>query len=208
MILQFGCIAPFGMFTAFNYKRIAFDRNPYFLENDHLVTTIGSIGIICNGLFRSAWGVLFDHFSFRKLTIAINVCLLVLCGLILFAVENVVTYFIIIPCIYLSYGGVYALLPTQSVRVLGPVIGSRLFWLVFSGLSLAAAIQFVVQYGFLTALEHDGYYYCIGTFFLLEIIGLAITLLVHYDYEESENHLATKVKKDEEKEEPVKWCLY
>jgi hypothetical protein len=41
LIFQFACIAPFGMFTAFNYKRIAFERNPYFLENDHLITTIG-----------------------------------------------------------------------------------------------------------------------------------------------------------------------
>lgn len=59
--------------------------------------------------------------------IAINVFLLLFCGLILVAVKNVATYFIIIPGIYLSYGGLYAILPTQSIRVLGPVVGSKLF---------------------------------------------------------------------------------
>lgn len=185
LIFQFACIAPFGMFTAFNYKRIAFERNPYFLENDHLITTIGSVGIICNGLFRSAWGILFDHFSYRKIIITINICLLAFCGLILIAVQNVVTYFLIIPGIYLSYGGLYAILPTQSVRVLGPVIGSKLFWLLFGGFTLAAIIQFTLQYFLLTYLGSDGYYYCLGTFFVLQIIGLIIGIAIHYEYEES-----------------------
>lgn len=80
------CIAPFGMFTAFNYKRIAFDRNSYFLENDHLVTTIGSVGILCNGLFRLVWGYLFDHLSFRTISIFINWALMLFSALILLAV--------------------------------------------------------------------------------------------------------------------------
>lgn len=112
--------------------------------------------------------------------IAINVFLLLFCGLILVAVKNVATYFIIIPGIYLSYGGLYAILPTQSIRVLGPVVGSKLFWLVFMGFTIAATIQFTVQYFFLTYLGSDGYYYCLGTFFVLEIIGLVISLKVHY----------------------------
>lgn len=29
--IQFACLASYGMFIAFNYKRIAFDKNPYFL---------------------------------------------------------------------------------------------------------------------------------------------------------------------------------
>lgn len=167
LMLQYACVAPFGMFMAFNYKRLAFDRNDYFLENDQLVTTIGSVGIFCNGLFRTAWGHLFDHLSYKQIIITINTCLLVFSALVLFAVQNVVAYFAIIPCIYLSYGGLYALLPTQAVRVLGPVVGSRLFWLLFSGFSIAAVIQFTLQYFILTALGKDGYIYCIGTFFLL-----------------------------------------
>lgn len=154
------------MFTAFNYKRIAFDRNPYFLENDHLVTIIGSVGIICNGLFRSGWGYLFDHVTYRKIIFAINILLMIFCGLILLAVQNVVAYFFIIPLTYLAYGGLYALLPTQTVRMLGPVVGGKLFWVMFSGFSGAAVVQFVIQYIFLTPERGlDGYFICLGIFF-------------------------------------------
>lgn len=107
------------MFTAFNYKRIAFDRNPYFLQNDHLVTIIGSVGILCNGLFRLVWGFLFDHLSFKTIIIFINCALMVFSALILVAVQNPISYFFIVPFIYLSYGGIYAILPTQTVRIFG-----------------------------------------------------------------------------------------
>lgn len=119
VIIQIACIAPFGMFMAFNYKRMALERNDDFKKDDRLITLIGSIGILCNGLFRLGWGYLFDHISYKKIVTTINICLLSFCGVILFAVKNPVTYCLIIPCIYLSYGGLYAITPTQSVRILG-----------------------------------------------------------------------------------------
>jgi hypothetical protein len=82
----------------------------------------------------------------------------------------------IIPCIYLTYGGLYAITPTQSVRMLGKVAGSKLFWLIFGGFSLAAFIQFTIQYILLSSLGNDGYYYCIGSFGLLQIIGLLVSI--------------------------------
>ena len=82
--------------------------------------------------------------------------------------QNVVAYFFIIPIIYSTYGGLYALLPTQAVRVLGPIAGAKLFWLMFSGFSIAALIQFTIQFIFLTpAMGSNGYIYCIGIFFAL-----------------------------------------
>lgn len=64
LILQYSLVVPFGLFTAFNYKELAFYLNPYFKEHDHLITIIGSVGILANGLFRSAWGYLFDKIAF------------------------------------------------------------------------------------------------------------------------------------------------
>lgn len=84
--MQVACIAPFGMFMAFNYKRMAFERNPYFLENDHLVTIIGTVGILSNGLCRSLWGFLFDHVIYKHIVVTINFILLLCCTLILKAV--------------------------------------------------------------------------------------------------------------------------
>lgn len=101
------------------------------------------------------------------------------CALILLAVQNVVAYFFIISLIYLAYGGLYALLPTQSVRLLGPVIANKLFWVMFSGFSGAAVVQFTVQYIFLTTQRGlDGYYICLGIFFGLEVVGFFIGLFL------------------------------
>lgn len=165
---------------AFNYKRLAFDRNSYFLSNDHLVTLIGTVGILSNGLCRSIWGYIFDHVSYKAIVVTINFCLLFSCAIVLKAVENAVTYFILIPFIYVTYGGLYAITPTQCVRLLGHEVGSKLFWLIFGGFSISAIIQFVVQYFFLTYLGKDGYYWCFGTFFVLLLIGLTISLTARF----------------------------
>lgn len=74
---------------------------------------------MCNGLFRLMWGYLFDHFPFEKLILAINLVLFLCCGSILFAVNNFYTYMLVVTFNYLAYGGTYALIPTQTFRVLG-----------------------------------------------------------------------------------------
>jgi hypothetical protein len=98
----------------------------------------------------------------------------------LLAVQNVVAYFFIVPITYLAYGGLYALLPTQSVRILGSFLGAKLFWVTFSGFASAAVIQFIIQYFILTHLDNDGYIYCIGIFLILLLIGLAIGVFITF----------------------------
>jgi hypothetical protein len=100
--------------------------------------------------------------------------------LVLLAVQNVVAYFFIVPITYLAYGGLYALLPTQSVRILGSFIGAKLFWLIFSGFAIAAVIQFIIQYFILTYFGNDGYIYCIGIFLILLLIGLVIGIFIKF----------------------------
>ena len=119
MTIFLACIVPFGAFIASNYKDLAFDMNSDFESQDHLITIIGSIGILCNGVFRSMWGILFDKFSYRLLTNIISVVLMLACSSLLVAVHNYVTYMILVISVYMSYGGLYAIMPTQSVRVLG-----------------------------------------------------------------------------------------
>jgi len=122
------------------------------------------------------WGYLFDHISYKKIIVTINLSLFTLSCVVLLAVQNSVAYFIVIPCIYLCYGGLYAITPTQSVRMLGSVVGAKLFWLIFGGFSISAILQFTLQYILLNSFGNDGYYYCIGTFGFLQLIGLAISL--------------------------------
>ena len=141
--------------------------NPYFKEHDHLITIIGSAGIFANGLFRSMWGILFDRFSFEKLITAINIVLLACCCTIYFAVNSFGLFLCVIIFNYLGYGGTFALLPTQAVRVLGSEAGAKTFWVTFSGFSFASIIQFAIHYFIITAKGKDGFKYCLIIFFVL-----------------------------------------
>jgi nitrate/nitrite transporter NarK len=80
---------------------------------------IGTIGIFSNGLFRFCWGFLFDYFSYKTIVFIINSCLILCCISVLFAVEHTATYFFIVICIYINYGGIFAIAPAQSFKMLG-----------------------------------------------------------------------------------------
>ena len=64
---------PFGIFIAFNYKEYGFTR----IEDDAFLTTVGSTGAVFNGLGRLFFGIMFDKFSFKLVSSAINMGLLV-----------------------------------------------------------------------------------------------------------------------------------
>ena len=173
------------MYLAFNYKGLAFQENSYFLEHDHLITIVGSLGILANGLFRIMWGYLFDKFSFETLIRTINLVLLACCALVLLAVEYFASYLVLVIMSYLAYGGIYALMPTQCVRVMGQKVGTKVFWAVFSGFSISAVLQFCIQYFLVTNYGTKGYLYCVIIFLALEIVGLIMSFKIKFDYVES-----------------------
>ena len=51
----------FGVFTAGVYKSVALD----FLS-DHVLTTAGALGSVCNGGSRIMWASLQDKFGFKR----------------------------------------------------------------------------------------------------------------------------------------------
>lgn len=67
--------AAFGIFVAFNYKSFAFTS----FTNDKLISFIGSMGALANGMFRFFWGYMLDKYSFRIISTIINCALLIVC---------------------------------------------------------------------------------------------------------------------------------
>lgn len=189
LIIQYALVVPFGLFVAFNYKEIAFYLNPYFKEHDHLITIVGSVGIFSNGLFRSMWGILFDTFSFEKLISAISIVLLLCCAAIYFAVNNFLLYLVVIVLNYLAYGGTFALLPTQAVRLMGSNSASQTFWATFSGFSCSSIIQFTIHYLLITNYGKEGFKYCFLIFFGLELAGVIMACTIKYRYSQEEMDL-------------------
>ena len=90
---------------------------------------------------------------------------------------------IVVPISFFCYGGTFGIFPTQTVRIFGEKLGGNIYWIVFSGFSLAGIIQFLGHYLFVSFLgTGTGYNYLIGLFILLELIGLLISIRVKYDY--------------------------
>ncbi len=53
---------------------------------------------------------------------------------------------------YCCYGGNFGIYPTQSVRILGEKVGSKCYWIIFTGFGVGAVLQFLIHYIFVTVL--------------------------------------------------------
>lgn len=107
----------------------------------------------------------------------------------MFAVQSTVGYILLVPLVYFCYGGYFGLFPTQTIRIFGDHKGTNMYWMVFSGFSLAGILQFLSYYLFVLLIGHQGYYYCMGTFVLLGAIGLFIVRTVDFTYLHEKNLL-------------------
>ena len=56
------------------------------------------------------------------------------------------TYLILVVAAFFTYGGNYGIFPTQTVRILGKDIGSRVYPYVFSGFVISGIIEFFLHY--------------------------------------------------------------
>lgn len=131
LVVTLTCSIPFGMFIAFNYKEYGLLQ----LSNDSFLTVIGSCGSIFNGLGRFFWGFMLDRFSFRLISSSINGLLLVSAVSASLTVQNQYTFLIAVSIIYFCYGGNYAVYPTHTMRIFGQELGSKVYYIVFTGFS-------------------------------------------------------------------------
>lgn len=90
---------------------------------------------------------------------------------------------IIVPVIYFCYGGTFGIFPTQTVRIFGEKLGGNIYWIVFSGFSISAILQFTIRYLLISNLGlEEGYNILMGIYVGFEIIGLIIAQKIDYEY--------------------------
>jgi MFS family permease len=106
------------------------------IKDDSFLTVIGSCGAIFNGLGRFFWGFMFDKYSFRIISALINGLLMVAALTISLVVEYDYFFLIGVCIIYFCYGGNYSVYPTHTVRIFGQELGSKVYYIVFTGFSL------------------------------------------------------------------------
>jgi len=98
------------------------------------LTLAGSIGAIFNGVARLFWGVLLDKLSFRTISAIMNILNLAFAISLSFIVTQQYIYLVAVCIIYFVYAG-YSIYPAFTMKIFGPVQGSRVYWLVFAGIT-------------------------------------------------------------------------
>lgn len=89
------------------------------INDDAFLTIVGSLGALFNGIGRILFGFLFDRFSYKVISSAINIGLFIFSILIPYLLEEEWMFMIGISLIYFFYGANYSIYPTQTVRLLG-----------------------------------------------------------------------------------------
>jgi MFS transporter, OFA family, oxalate/formate antiporter len=167
---------PFGIFVAFHFK----EYGGIFIKDDYYLSILGSMGSVANGGFRMLLGVTMDLVTFRKLMVASILVFMLSSATIVFSVHNKVTYFMTIVFTYGCYGGLYSIFPTQNVRMLGKVIGAKMYYITFLGFSTGAIIQYVFHRTLVEKYKDDGYTYCFIIFGSFLLVGLFLVLKVDF----------------------------
>jgi hypothetical protein len=91
------------------------------------------------------WGILMDILPFKTIML-INVGVQILfCGTIAWSVQNQATYLITVVIVYGFYGGLYSIFPTQTIRMLGKKIGSKMYYITFVGFSAGVLLQYLAH---------------------------------------------------------------
>ncbi len=91
------------------------------------------------------WGVVMDLMPFKKVKIIIIAIFIVSCSTVTWSVKNNASYLITVLITYGTYGGLYSIYPTQTVRMLGRHLGPKLYYITFLGFAFGALMQFAAH---------------------------------------------------------------
>lgn len=177
------------MFVAFNYKEYGMIK---ITDDDSFLTLVGSLGAIFNGLGRLFWGIMFDKFSFKLISSCINIVLLIFAITLPYLVEIKYLFLIGVCLIYFCYGGNYAVYPTHTVRLFGHELGSKIYYLVFTGFTfgtynfnIGCLIQWIAR--LLLVPENnkfEGFKLCFYIFAGFNLISVILSYFIKYEYDE------------------------
>jgi MFS family permease len=126
------------------------------------------------------WGISMDLYPFRSNILAMLSVFAVGCITILWSGQNKVTYLITVVSTYFCYGGLYSVFPTQTVRMLGRVVGPKLYYLTFVGFSLGVIIQYVSHKFLVEAYGTNGYLYCFILYGALLVVAFGVVLTTEF----------------------------
>ena len=97
---------------------------------------IGICASLVNGFSRLIWGILLDKCSFKTITTIINCVLLFGCIVADYAVSNKVAYLVLVSVVYGCFAGNYSIYSPMTYKIVGKVLGSKVYFLTYCGFSM------------------------------------------------------------------------
>jgi MFS family permease len=182
LALILSATVPFGLFVAFNYKEYGL----YYINDDHYLSILGSIGSVGNGVFRMFWGIVLDVLPFKKIQYIMIGIFMVSCATIIWSVQNNASYLITVLVTYGTYGGLYSIYPTQTVRMLGRQLGPKLYYITFFGFAFGAILQYAAHKFLVEEFKQEGYTYCFIIFGAFLIASLVLTFTINLENDKKE----------------------
>eukprot|EP01016_Furgasonia_blochmanni_P036946 TRINITY_DN4294_c0_g2_i5.p1 TRINITY_DN4294_c0_g2~~TRINITY_DN4294_c0_g2_i5.p1 ORF type:complete len:498 (-),score=103.40 TRINITY_DN4294_c0_g2_i5:263-1756(-) len=172
-VIQYSAIMP-TLYIAFNYKTIGFNK----FKDDHFITFVGSVAMVCNGVSRPVWGWMFDSYGFKKITLG-NVAIqtTLLASLPFIDQENL--FLVWISVMLVTEGGLFVLCGSQCLKQFGVNYGARLMPFVNLTVLLVNASMYVVNVFVLPKLGMVSTF----LFFMTAFQLVAIMGILRYDHE-------------------------
>lgn len=138
--------------------------------SDKLQSTIGSIGLVFNGM-RFIWSMLLDHYSYKS----VYGSMLVLEILIAFTFPLVVNYTWIYVCYicigYLCLGGHFTLLPNVCKQIFGDK-ATLVYSYLYTYAGVTGVAECLIQIFLMTSNNLEFFFYLYGGFSVISLILL------------------------------------
>lgn len=116
-----------GIFVSFVFKSYGLENIP----DDAFITTVGTIGALCNGLSRSFWANLIDRFSYKIVFSALLILQIVIGFTIDLIKEYKILYLLWVAMSFFTLGGYFSMTPTICAKMYGNKTGGQVYSVVF-----------------------------------------------------------------------------
>jgi len=129
-----------GVFTTSVFKIIAIDYIP-----DGILTLAGALASACSGFARFFWAYMLDKFGFRKVFTVMTIIQTINSAFIYENRMNQYVYPIFVCISSVTFGGMYSIFPTATIKIYGIKNGPKInSFVAFSGAS-AAFLGFILN---------------------------------------------------------------
>ena len=128
------CQIFYGYYIISMYKTLGTTK----IRNDQLLTTIGSVGSLFNGVSRIFWSSLLDCFAFNKVYRTLLFIQILCITLLEWSLNFPWLYFIVICVSMMCEGAITSILPTETLKHFGTKRGSQIYSYMFSSFGVSA----------------------------------------------------------------------